>query len=310
LIAGQKQSMIGLLLGDKQEEVNALIGRAGTIHDDDEFHEVIGQILPAIRARRKAWFSCCFGGAAQRQNNALKIVLSKEDEAAIQKKYKLQPGDPVERVVLCPVHILLAWLGKAKPISPNTDDGEEDDLPQPSMRRWFTLGVFFCVAYAIFYAFTVRELAVLIADGSCGVEVVSCAGAMMIKSIGVVAMVVYVFSMIAVIRQIDKVDASLQATQDIKDLEDFKHAIDNLNTYIPASLAKDAGDSEGAQFTMLAEIASRLRVCEALIDEHMDSGYGAGVEVARYQDLLERLTDRHASLASEESEPLGDEDAV
>merc|ERR1719199_400743 len=97
-------------------------------------------------------------------------------------------------------------------------------------------------------------------------------------------MACYVMSMGVVIHNIDRIDKVLQATQELRDMEDFKHEIDQLNTH---AFATTEGGNDGApRLSMLTEIADFLDDKKTVVEEFMQSNFAKEITLQNYRELL------------------------
>jgi len=292
----EHQSMI-IVLTDQ----HGLAGRAGTVLGTTEFDLIVANLGSDFAHRVEAPSRWC--GKRRKKKNALKVGLTQKEEAEILKKYR--PKDrtpPVQQIVLRPVYIMLAWLGKAKAIAPDaaTDNTAEDPPPEEklSMKQWFIAGAIFCFFYLLFYAFTAKEVLILLNEGACEYNELACMTAFARKCLGLAAMAFYIFAMMEVIKNIEKIDSVIWAQEEIHDMEDFKHEIDQLNTH--TFNQQEGGPDSAPRLTMLSEIAERLEKSRDIFEDHYNSAYGHQVNIDKYKDLLEKLKGRHQDVNDNE----------
>jgi hypothetical protein len=327
-----RQSMIELLAESGPDGMplkSSLTGRAGTVVDDDSGFG-IGHI-PAttwLSAMLEARMPSFFGPATRNSapTHQLKMGLSTTEEKVFWEKHRLTSSDrkhSPELVVLRPVRLVLAWLSQVQsvPVEPpvsSTIVGSTivakpvRELRDSKMCRHFVIGILFCTFYLIFYAITAREVAVLLSEGGCQYNEISCSAAFGRKLFGLCAMACYVMSMSMVVYNIDRVDKVLQATQELRDMEDFKHEIDQLNTH--AFATKDGGKDGAPRLTMLTEIADLLDAKKIVVEQFMQANLGGQISQRKYQELLLELCDdgsssppiRHARSYSEAMGPEAD----
>jgi len=177
-------------------------------------------------------------------------------------------------------------------ISPDAaKDDTSQDSPPDSMKRWFIAGAVFCSFYMLFYAFTANEVLILLNEGECEYNEVACMSAFVRKCLGLAAMAFYIFAMTEVLKNIQKIDSVIWAQEEIHDMEDFKHEIDQLNTH--TFNQKEGGADSAPRLTMLSEIAERLEKSRDIFEEHYNNAYGHSINIGKYKELLDSLKERH-----------------
>jgi len=339
---GNCESMINLLAESRPDGTPLrppLTGRAGTLSGDDHGFVITGTDLTS---RIHDLCSCFFSSSTNRQK---KMGLSAQEEHELREKFKITSNDrrnSPDKVVLKPVNVVLSWLGKVHPEPPSKtaaasiaqsltsatsvvqssfqgmSGGQGNLNSSPTTSSWlekvhdsrmcrsFATGTMFCMFYLVFYAVTLREVVSLLREGKCEYNEIACTAAMGRKTMGLCAMACYVMTMCVVIRNIDRVDKVLQATEELRDMQDFKHEIDHLNTH---AFAVGEDGKEG----MLTEIANCLDKKKAIIDEFLQRNIGVAITLHQYEELRRDMTDgaealpqptRHISDHGQEAEPL------
>lgn len=227
---------------------------------------------------------------------------SESDELRFWQSQKVK-GDAAktspETVVLRPVKLVLNWLSHIKP-APEAEP--KIHIPQPklarnlqesAMGRSLFIGTVFCFVYLIFYAVTAAEVWHLLHEGECVANELSCTAAMMRKVAGLLAMGCYVITMGVVITKIDRVDQVMEATQELKAMEDFKHEIDQLNAH---AFATTAGSDGAPRLSMLTDIADSLEATQGIINDFFIETHSAITPVEKYEELLHKLENVHESV--------------
>merc|ERR1712048_466517 len=96
----------------------------------------------------------------------------------------------------------------------------------------------------------------------------------------------------------------MEAHREIQQLEDFKHEIDKLNAHAFTSTNDDAKNGT-ERISMMKDICDELDKKKEIIDEFAREGFGGGLSLQRYEDLLAMLTAEPTT--PQEQVPHGDE---
>lgn len=251
----QHESMVALLTGGRSD-----VPRTETFQEDPE----IGLLARGVHAAKEvhSFCSCChrrkkYQPKAPRSTSVDRTLFLPSAGDLQEELRPLSPDDfktSPEKVVLKPVRLVLRWFEKIQPVEDSRSgrstmrsvlpSGPATAVDQLQMvwthltespfYRSLLAGV---LGSGLIFAYHFHMACVVVAlmrDGKCpGLTGVACSGEFARTVIVMCGMACYVVSLVIVLWNIDRLDAVLQVSEELEELQDFKHQIDHLNAHDP-----------------------------------------------------------------------------
>eukprot|EP00928_Gymnodinium_smaydae_P030273 TRINITY_DN22556_c0_g1_i1.p1 TRINITY_DN22556_c0_g1~~TRINITY_DN22556_c0_g1_i1.p1 ORF type:complete len:561 (-),score=66.88 TRINITY_DN22556_c0_g1_i1:39-1721(-) len=222
-----------------------------------------------------------------------------------------------EKLVLRPLRLVLKWFEKTEQkkhtrsqLPPSRSRSARDaskgvadqvdaictHLKNSSLYRWMILGIFCSLMFALIYAHMLVTVWTLMRNGGCKHFLMpACIGALLRQLIGVCAMLCYAISLGIVMWNIDRLDAVLQVHQEIRELEDFKRQVNQIN-------ANDLVDEETSA-AMIEAVLEQLFLQRKLIGDFYNRGWGGELALSDYErldhDLARALVERRVGYTND-----------